>query len=482
MALYLKEYSVFGLGKNKCVEKNKLILLLRTFGKEEFRQMARFVRSPIYNRHELVIQLFNFLRRQIEGKKKDIDKHKVLEHLFPEQEGDLQELHHLSSYLLRVTEQYLAWAEWQREEKDWGVYQLRAYRRRGLEKPFLQSLKKTRQQHDKQELRNATYYRQQYLLQWEEHSFTVGHGRRSGFHVQELSELLEQSFVAEKLKNACIMVSHQAVSKKEYDTGILEAVLDHVETNNWQDLPAVAINYYSYRALTNTEDDESFQALKTQLIDKSQSFTLGELRDAHLVAINCCIRRLNLRKPGYLREVFDLYRSGLELEIFLTDNQLSPLTYNNITLAGLKLNEFDWVFDFLKTHRQYLPEGQRESSYSYNLARYYYELGDYQQAMPLLMQMENDDLLHNLSAKSMLAKMYYELKEYDALDSLLNSFRTYIYRKEVSYHREFYLPFIGFMNKLVALKPYDAKGRAKLREEVTASRAPEKDWLLKQLV
>ncbi len=482
MALYLKDYSVFDLGKNKCVEKNKLILLLRTFGKEEFRQMARFVRSPIYNRHELVIQLFNFLRRQIEGKKKDIDKHKVLQHLFPDQEGDLQELHHLSSYLLRVTEQYLAWAEWQREEKDWGVYQLRAYRRRGLEKPFLQSLKKTRQQHDKQELRNATYYRQKYLLQWEEHSYSASHGRSKGFHFQEFSNALDQSFFAEKLKNACALLSHQAVSKQKYDMGILDAVLQQVEEKNWETLPAIALHYFSCRALIDADDDDSFQSLKSQLLDDGHCFSLDELRDAHVIAINCCIRRLNLRKPGYLREVFDLYRSGLELKIFLTNNQLSPLTYNNITLAGLKLNEFDWVFDFLKIYRQYLPEGQRESSYSYNLARYYYELGDYQQAMPLLMQMENDDLLHNLSAKSMLAKMYYELKEYDALDSLLNSFRTYIYRKEVSYHREFYLPFIGFMNKLVALKPYDEKGKAKLREEVTASRAPEKDWLLKQLV
>ena len=79
------------------MDKNKLILLLRTFSKEEFRQMARFVRSPIYNRHELVIELFHYLRRQIEGKKKHIDKHKVLEHLFPDSQGDLQEMHHLSS-------------------------------------------------------------------------------------------------------------------------------------------------------------------------------------------------------------------------------------------------------------------------------------------------------------------------------------------------------------------------------------------------
>ncbi|MEO0778287.1 MAG: hypothetical protein AAF146_17090 [Bacteroidota bacterium] len=393
----------------------------------------------------------------------------------------MQELHHLSSYLLRVAEQYLAWAEWQKDEKDWGTYLLRAYRKRGLDKPFRQNLKKTRRQHDKQQLRNATFYRQQYQLQWEEHSFSASHGRSKGFHFQEFSDALDQSFSAEKLKNACALLSHQAVSKEKYDMGILEAVLRHVKQKNWMTSPAIALHYHSCQALLDADDDDSFQALKAQLINQRQCFTLDELRDAHLLAINCCIRRINLRKPGYLREVFDLYRSGLELDLFLTDNQLSPFTYNNIILAGLKLNEFDWVLIFLQNYQQYLPESQRQSSYSYNLARYYYELGDYQQAMPLLMQMENDDLLHNLSAKSMLAKMYYELQEYDALDSLLNSFRTYIYRKEVSYHRDFYLPFIGFMNRLVALRPYDRKGKEKLRQEVRASRAPEKDWLLKQL-
>ena len=463
------------------MENNKIISLFRTLSKEEFRQMARFVRSPVYNRHEGVIRLFDYLRRQIEGGKEVIKKEKVLTVLFPGQTADIQELHYLNSYLLRVCEQFLAWSEWQKEENDWGVYLLRAYQKRGLEKPFQQNLKKTTRQHEQQLLRNATYYRQQFLVQWEAHNYSIEHGRQKGFNLQEMSQIHEEAFIAEKLKNACILLSHQAVSKTDYDTGLLEAVLQYVRERGFEERPAIAINYYSYLALTNTEEDQAFSSLKAQLINNNHCFTLEELRDAHIVAINCCIRRINLGKLRYLRELFDLYQSGLSLDVFLTKGQLSPWTYSNITLSGLRLKEFDWAKEFIETYRPYLPENQRDGFYNYNLARYYYELGDYQRAMPLLMQMENDDLLHNLSAKMMLAKMYFELRELNALDNLLSSFKTYIYRKEVSYHRDAYLSFIGLMNKLIALKPYDKKAREKLRAEIDQARAPEKEWLLKQL-
>lgn len=466
------------------MEKNKLILLFKTFTKEEFKELDRFVHSPLYNKHAGVTQLFTCLRKQIEGGKASLSPEKLLKKIFPKGEGKAQDLYYLNSYLLKVVEQYLAWAEWQKEEQEWGIYLLRAYQKKGLEKPFQQKFKKTVTRHRDQPLRNATFYRQKYLLQWEEHSYSMVHGRQKGFNLQNLSNTHEQSFIAEKLKTACILLSHQAIAKQEYDNGMLEEVLKYVEQKNFAEIPAIALNYHSYMALTNTEDDEHFRSLKNQLLKNNDCFTLEELRDGHIVGINCCIRRINIGKEGFFREIMDMYKLGLELKVFLVNDQMSPPTFINIILSALKLKDFDWVYQFINEYHIYLLESYRESYFNYSLACYYYELGDYRQAMPLFLKIDDVDLIHNLSAKTMLAKMYYELQELDALEHLLSSFKAYIYRKKVlGYHRDNYLSMIKLMHKLMALQPYAKAEKQKFKEEIenTKMSPKEKEWLLTQV-
>lgn len=49
--------------------------------------------------------------------------------------------------------------------------------------------------------------------------------------------------------------------------------------------------------------------------------------------------------------------------------------------------------------------------------------------MQSLLQVAFKDVLNNLDARRMLLKSYFELGEYNALDSLLDSFSRYIHRQ-----------------------------------------------------
>ena len=82
----------------------------------------------------------------------------------------------------------------------------------------------------------------------------------------------------------------------------------------------------------------------------------------------------------------------------------------------------------------------------------------------------------------MLLRMYYELEEYDALHSLLESFVTYIRRKKIAYHRENYLNLIKFTKRLLMLAQYDHKATMMLRQAIEKEpHLAEKQWLLKML-
>ena len=193
---------------------------------------------------------------------------------------------------------------------------------------------------------------------------------------------------------------------------------------------------------------------------------------------------MNAGTPSFIREAFEMYRLGFEKEILIENKQLTRATFHNVVSIALKLKEYDWVQNFINDYQQYLKEEHREGFVYYSMARLHYEEKDYDKAMKLLVQeVHYDDIIINLSAKTLLAKMYYEQDEFDVLESLLESMRTYIQRKKVLvYHKNNYKNIIKYTKRLLKVTPYSSTKKEKLRNEIaTATPLTEKEWLLYQL-
>jgi len=158
-------------------------------------------------------------------------------------------------------------------------------------------------------------------------------------------------------------------------------------------------------------------------------------------------------------------------------------TYNNIANAGLGLKAFDWVEAFLTKYKDLLEPRHRESAYLFNLASLHFRKPDYGRAMELLTQAEFDDVLHNLDARRMLLRIYFDLGEVAALDSLLDSFTIFLRRRrDVGYLRQHYLNLIRFTKKLLQTPASERAAREKLRSEITDCKAlAEREWLLGKL-
>jgi len=208
-----------------------------------------------------------------------------------------------------------------------------------------------------------------------------------------------------------------------------------------------------------------------------------EIRNIYLYAINYCIKRLNTGDRHFIREAFELSRSGLKNKTLLDDGILSSFTYKNITRLGMALSENDWVEEFLETYKKYLHPRERDNNWRYNLAFFYFQQQKYKQAMQLLLQVEFKDVLYNLDARRILLKSYFELGEFNALESLLDSFSRYIHRqKDIGYHRENYLNMIRFVKKIIHGRIADKKIVQQLVKEIeTTNGLAEREWLLEKL-
>ncbi len=464
----------------------KLIPVLASLSKKDWHWLEKFVHSPIYNQHSAVQRLFEFFRKRPVFTEKIYSSEFLHKKIFPGTPFDAAKTHHASNYLLRTTEEYLAWDEWWQDALERQRYLLKACRQRGLDRHFAETLEKLERSTEQTLLRNAEHYRFQYQVAFESYQQrTQNGGHSTAERLQPFSDWHDISFIAEKLKNACGIYSHKRWLQTEIDTGLLQAVLDFVRSRPaLLDHLAVAVYFHGYLALSEPNEDAHFFALKKLLDSAALKFPLAELRDVYMLAVNFCIHRINLQQENYLREIFDLYKNGLDSNVFIENGQISRFTYTNIAVTSFRLREFDWAHQFLLNYRDKLPEAQRQGAFAFNLARYYCERGDYAQAMPLLLEMDFDHLLHNLIAKAMLAKMYWETQEMDALESLLASFAVYLRRKRQmsEQQRAGYQNFVRFVRRLQALPPGKKAARKALREEiVNTSLVAEKDWLLRIL-
>lgn len=448
------------------------------------------VQSPFYNQREDVRRLFALIDQELGRLKMDnLERRKVFSAVFPGEEFQEQQLRYTQSFLLKIVKTYLAQTEYVEESIQQQLYLSRALQKRGLDKYAERELRQANELLEKEKWRNSQYHYQRYQLAQEELSYSLLQKRSGALRFQLVSEELTISYIADILRHSCSLHMSQSMSEHSYDLKLLAAVLQMVESSDYLDLPAVAVYFQVYRALHFLENQElelseaAFREAKQLINQHWHQFPSYEIREIYLFATNYCITRLNKGERRFIQEAFDLFRSGLANKALLNRGLLSSFSYKNITRLGIALGEDDWVEQFLATYKKFLHPRERENTWRYNLAFYYFQKPDYEKAMRLLQQVEFKDTLNNLDARRMLLRSYFELQEYAALDSLLDSFSTYIYRqKSIGYHRENYTNLIRFVKKIIHFKDRNTEEWQQLWEEV--QRTPmvaERSWLLEQL-
>lgn len=458
-----------------------LLHLLRALSPESVRALDKYMHAPYHVTHPGVLALYSYLKLHLN--EPDLKMDQIRQVLFGPEGGDQKRLNHLSNYLLSAVEHFLALEVQALQKHEQHLATVKALRQLKLNEASAGMLRYARRRLEADTVRGAEYFRADYLLQQEAYYLFLQQGRDKTSNVQDLASAQDIALVIEKLRTGCILMSHETISKQTYDKGLLNSVLTFLDGHAYLQIPAVAVYYHGYYALLGEQADHHFQQLKTLLQQHGSHFSAAETHDLYLMAINYCIRRINLADERFYREIFELYQSGLEQGALLEDGTLSRWTYNNVTMTGLRLREYAWVKRFLYRYADYLSVDHREAAFHFNLSRYFYDTGDYPQAMQHLLRMEYDDVLQNLAAKLLLAKIYFEQEAIGALENQLDSIQIYLRRKKVlGYHKNNYNAILRYMRKLLSVNFNDSESLRSLRKMIQEEPVlTEREWMLKQL-
>lgn len=463
---------------------SKFLIILKNLSAWEIRNFQQFLNSPFFNQRTDVIQLLVIILDQQNGTIDTLTKEAIFQKIYPGQSFDAAELYRLNNRLFKLAEQFLALRITLDDSLTMELNLAKAYRQINSEKSFQKTIHRSHQKLKKQSIRNADYLRHQYDLAYETYDYVGSKVRAGDTNLQEVGNHLDTFYIASKLKQACLAQSHSAVYKKEYQDELLTQILHYVEQHpSIFDQPAIAIYYNIYKGITEVQQEGYFPKLRSLILQYQDAFSTNEIRDFYLLAINYCIRKSNTGEPFFIQECFELYNSGLEQGFLLDNNVISKFTFTNAIAFALRLKKYNWVEKFIEQYQEKLPQKQQESTVLFNLARLRHQERKYPEAMQLLAQFQSEDYINHLIGRTMLLKMYYELGEWDALESLLYSMQKYLKRKEVlNYHRAHFQYIIRFTKKMMDLKPGDVAEKKALRKEIEESSfQSEKDWFLGQV-
>ncbi len=458
------------------MEKNLLEEAVASLSGTEIREFGKFIRSPFFNTRQPLVDLFDIL---------------IAERAQPPAPGtrsaaqagsDVKD-RLANSALLALLEKYWMYCEKFDDPERAKIRLAATYRKRNLPKHFRITLREARQSRENRPWRHSDYYHDLNLIEWEQYQYDTVARRTESLNLQATSDLMDTAFIARKLRLACLARSHQAVYKADYQMGLLEAALRHVETVGWVEIPAIGLYFHCYHFLNDSQASAHFETFKAMLFQHASVFPPEELRTLYLLAINYGIKKINESSEGWLRATLELYQSALERGLLLENQRLSRFAFNNIVAISIRVGALDWAEQFILEYKPALERQWREVTSSLNLARVAYTRKDFRTALRHLQRSDYKDLLNNLIAKTLQLKIYYETDEFDLLDSHLTSMSNFIRRHTaIGYHRTNYSRIVYYTRQLIELNFHDTTAVAALRSKIEQEEIlTEKEWLLEGL-
>ena len=469
------------------MRETKLYKALVQLSRTELNRLQRFIISPYFNRNAAIIKLFEWIKDDLKDEHtKDISKEDLWSLCFSKAEKfDDARFRKLQSDLLKLVEDYYAQEAYEANPIHKARYLLESINSKKLEKLESTAIKAAMKYSEEQALRPASYYYNKYQI--EQSSYILKRHkaeRTTKTNIENIVTNLDRFYLAEKLRYFSSILAHQHFVAVNYKMLFIEEIIEHVQNNDYNDVPAILIYYQILLTFKEPENRSHYDLLSEYLKKYIHLFPEFEAKEILDGVLNYCIIRMNAGEEIYVREAFNLYVNSLESGLLLVHGQITPWSFKNIVTAGLRLKEFEWVENFLKKYSQLLDSKFRENAVTFNYAQFYFYKKEYKKVIEQLSKVEYEDFTYSLNSKTLLMASYYELDEYEALNSFLDTFRLYIDRnKKLTQGKgKHYKTTIAIVKKLTKINPGSTKEIDKLEQEVLSAHGMvSKNWILDKL-
>lgn len=475
---------------------SKLVKVLRTLTREEFKKLQKFLqklasgdRTGIGDSLLLFSAIANYYPDFLPVK---IEKKKIFKKVYPKEVYKTGKLEKQMSNLFALLSEFILQQQKGVRQSNHDLLSLAAfYRSRYLDNLADSCLKKYRKGLNQNQIPELDDFYDLFLLEKQNANYKAL--LLNSKEIPDFStalKTLDHYYIFEKLELACRML---AIHRYVYPVNIEDSLdsLVHLEPLLEAErfkIPVILVYYRAYRLLqaNEKEAEQHFQAFEKVFKQYYTQLPEKQLLPLNTIIRNHCISQYHNGVKGYLQKSFEVYREHLEKGFLYSEGQLFAGTMMNLVISGLRLGHSEWVYRFIKSHQDRLTGTDSPEEFSnLCLANYFFYTKKYDSALDLLTE-NYEYLYYRLAARRLEIKIYFEL-QHVLLAPRVDAFKIYIYRltrkKITQKHETGNRNFIDMLKQIQLPRTFQNTRRInKLIEKIKDfHHISEKEWLLEKL-
>jgi hypothetical protein len=485
------------------VKNIRLLKILNSFCRNEFRDFGKFLNSPLYNTNRTIIKFYDFLKPYYPAfEDLDIHSEKVFKKIFEGRVFNGGVMRNLVSDMLRLSEEFMVYLRFNNNTTLKSLFLLKEHDARRLDTLFEISARKFKETLDASKVKEEDYYLNRHFFEsirreFGESRVLPGKSTPVFSQISEEIDSLINFFIIKILKEYFKILNVQKQLNFSFREEIFEFILNYAGANQ-DKLEKVFIIRLLYKFLVlskEKENDPLYEEIKMLLALNPDEVGHEYLRVFYTELYNYCKRRQAVGEKKFGRESFELINHILTLNPLPGEGPLfSAHSYINIISTAIREGEIAWAENFAGSYKKAVIPEQRENAYFYSLALINFSRGKnclfderkrhYEKALEYLVKVKAEDFYYQARTKNISLRIYYELNELDAVIAMIDSYKHFLSgNKNMPGHlNKRYTGFVYFLNKLVRIKTGAKRASLwNLKKELGKDKEIEyREWLMEK--
>jgi len=471
------------------MDNNKLIQLLRTFTKKEWRDFGKFVESPYFNTDKQCVQLLNILKKElVRDEDRKLSKTR-LEQLFLNVVGkNTVQLNTKLSNLTRLAERFLVIEKLESNPLSIKHLLLNNLFERGLSSHFERIYKKDAHLHDAPNKASMKLYKDKLMIEYDFLEY-ITLSRRNMYqreNAQTVNETLDIHYILTKINIFTKLLPLKNMYEKDYDTSSFDILESLIQLPQFANHPILRIYYTAFQTLRFPSDISHFKKLCTLLENDGQHIAAPDLYRLYCLCTNYCIEKITSGHLDFHEDMYHLYRKIEEEDLFLLEDNVKIALLRNTVNIALSVGEDDWAEYVIEKYKDKIAPHLRKSVYQYCRALLAFQRKEYDDTISHLSQVQGINNTFDIGVKFVLMKTYYE---YDkdfcyGTEQMFRSFKAYIKQHRVlsKSRKEACINFTNILTNLYRIKHEEGKANLiKIAGKIQQyDPIVEKHWLLEK--
>lgn len=274
-----------------------------------------------------------------------------------------------------------------------------------------------------------------------------------------------------------LLINIRKTNEPNLEIPLYQEFIDLMNKNTFPNDSIIRI--YKTALLLLIDEEGNYQQFFSLVKNNLNSISKIDLKVIYSSFIQFHLARSS--QDGSMEKVFELYKEMRAGDFLMEGDFIRPGKIKNCVTIACMFKEFDWAFSFIEDYKNYLEPNIKDSVIHFNLGAIYFYQGSIDKAHEHLSQVNEVNIFYDLDSKSLLSRIFFEKKEFEALTRFIESFRDYIRKnKHLSKKRkEGYLNFLKILKQII---PPVRLSRSKLMDKINSfERLNYKDWLVEKI-